>query len=41
MDKESIFMKPKRSGVSLESKDAKKLKTQETSQVEEGVSKLT
>lgn len=41
MDKDTQFMKSKRSGVSLEPKDAKKLKTRELSQAKEGVSKLT
>jgi hypothetical protein len=34
-------MKTKRSGVNIESKDAKKLKTQKLSQEQESVSKLT
>ena len=41
MDQETLVMKTKRSGVSLESKDAKKLKTQESSKAKEGPSKLT
>ena len=41
MDKEPTFMMSKRSGVSLEPKDAKKLKTQDESQAKEGVRKLT
>ncbi|MCO6517255.1 MAG: hypothetical protein J6586_12340, partial [Snodgrassella sp.] len=41
MDQEPLSMKTKRTGVSLESKEAKKLKTQKSSQEEEGPSKLT
>lgn len=41
MDQEPITFKAKRTGVSLESNEAKKLKTQKSSQAEEGPSKLT